>query len=163
LEQQITDHYPSTNKNYPGMLMSVKDPRWRFVLHMNWRAQTLPLLLNGLPTKATLQATPNSPPEDHFYNLPQPPADKVLAMNPYGQIVRGTYKTPTFLLHGTADDLIPWGQSVETVRALQRNGITADVAILKDVIHLFDTFGGGGPEGDAAIRRGYEFLLRHAL
>ena len=143
------------------MLMSLKDLRWRFILHMNWKAQTLPLLLNGLPTKN--KATNSGKDAKSWSHMEIPDRERVQSISPYAQIVAGNYRTPTFMIHGTADDMIPWQQSRKTTDALARQGVAAGMYLLDGAEHLFDTFGtdrlGGG---DEAIRAGYEWLFAHA-
>lgn len=135
--------------------MTIEDPRWRFVLHMNWQAQTLPVLLNGLPSKKQLAGgDPKS-----FESLPMPPLEKVLEISPHAQIVRGAYNTPTFLIHGTADELIPWEHSQLVVNALTSRGIPAGIYLLEGAAHLFDTFPPSSGYGQEAIQAGYEFLF----
>jgi acetyl esterase/lipase len=137
------------------MLMSLKDPRWRFVLHMNWRAQMLPLLINGLPSKSKLASPADA---KSFYNLPLPTQEQIASVSPYSQIVRNNYRTPTFLIHGTADDLIPWQQSQKVIDALKQRDVPAGIHLLDGVEHVFDTFSSKGFE---AIQEGYQFLFDH--
>ena len=143
------------------MLMSLEDKRWRFILHMNWKAQTLPLLLNGLPVKRKVANTGKEVKSWSHMEMPDP--ERVRAISPYAQIVEGNYRTPTFIIHGTADDMIPWQQSQKTIDALKRQGVAAGIYVLDGAEHLFDTFGtdrlGGG---DEAIRTGYEWLFANA-
>ena len=154
-DEPIASHYPKTNINYPGMLMSLEDPRWRFVLHMNWRAQHLPVLLNGLPSKRRLLTTGQSP--DSFYRMPMPSKERIQAISPMSQIVKGNYRTPTYLIHGTADDLIPWEHSQRVVDGLRERGVESGIEVLDGVEHLFDTFSDKGWE---EIQRAYRWLAR---
>lgn len=137
------------------MLMSLDDTRWRFVLHMNWRAQFLPILLNGLPSRSQLVAGERS--HKNYYNQPMPPKEEIISISPYSQILHGKYKTPTFLIHGTADDMIPWQQSQRVIDALQKRGVEADIAVLDGAVHLFDTFSDSGWD---EIQRGYAWLAK---
>lgn len=135
--------------------MSLDDARWRFVLHMNWRAQFLPMLLNRLPSKRQLEASEQSP--EDYYNQPIPPKEQIISISPYSQILREKYKTPTFLIHGTADDMVPWQHSQRVIDALQERGVEADIAVLDGVEHLFDTF---SDKGWDEIQRGYAWLAQ---
>ncbi|KAL8818063.1 MAG: hypothetical protein Q9223_003231 [Gallowayella weberi] len=137
---QIASYYPSTNTNHPGMLMSLADPRWRFILHMNWKAQTTSFLLS--------HTNSNAPPS----------TSAVASISPLAQIRRGTYRTPTFLIHGRPDDMIPWEQSQRTVDALKAKGVEAQLEIVEGGKHLFDTFPERGVEFEGQVRRGYEWL-----
>ena len=138
--------------------MSLTDRRWRFILHMNWKSQTLPILLNGLPNKKRLSRADAQP----YYNQKIPSQEEIASISPYAQIVRGNYRTPTYLIHGTADDMIPWQQSQKVYDALIRHGVPAGMYRLEGAEHLFDTFGtdrlGGGWE---AIQAGFAFLFVH--
>ncbi|GAB1316607.1 S-adenosyl-L-methionine-dependent N-methyltransferase [Madurella fahalii] len=147
---------PITAYNLPasGMWMSTTDPRSRIVLHMNWKGQALPTLLGGLPSKKA------APAGFDWKNRPQPDPAQIAAVSPYAQIVAGTYKTPTFMIHGTADDLIPWQHTQKVKDALDANGVPAGVAIVEEAVHLFDLF----PNQDAryweAVLKGYDFLFK---
>lgn len=85
------------------------DPRCRIVLHMNWKAQTLPVILSGLPCEARVVG--NEMEITNWTALPQPPLVEIVHCSALAQVKRENYKTPTFLVHGTADELIPWQQS----------------------------------------------------
>ena len=137
--------------------MSLEDPRWRFVLHMNWKAQSLPVLVNGLPSKAQLGARDPRP----LYEMPQPSAAAVAAISPRAQVERGPYATPTFLIHGTADDLIPWQQSQRTHESLARKGVDCGIAVVEGADHLFDLFGKMDETGRQGLKAGYDFLFKY--
>lgn len=139
---QIASYYPPTNTNHPGMLMSLADPRWRFVLHMNWKANTTAFLLGGVGND----------------NNNEPSASAIASISPMAQIRRGTYRTPTFLIHGRPDDMIPWEQSQRTVDALRAKGVEARLEVVEGARHLFDTFPERGVEFETQVRMGYEWL-----
>lgn len=142
--------------------MSPTDPRSRIVLHMNWTGQMLPVILNGLPTRAQANSQ-NEDDGDHHYHhykhMPQPSADRVAAISPCAQIRAGNYATPTFLVHGTRDDLIPWQQARTTYEALVAAGVPAGLEIVEGVEHLFDLYRSRGKEWDVVLK-GYEFLFQ---
>ena len=135
--------------------MLPSDPRSRIVLHMNWTGQSLPILLNGLPSQSS--ATEEDP--TAWQNLPQPDPEQVAAISPYAQVSRGRYKTPTFIIHGTEDDLIPWQQTQRFYEKLVEQGVRAEVRILQGVPHLFDLRPRVTGEAEKAIEDGYKFLL----
>ena len=143
---QLCHYYPPTNTNHPGKLMSLSDPRWPFVLHMNWRAQTLPFLLHG-PSSSS----PSTP-------APQPTQSQIRSISPFAQIRSGAYRTPTFLIHGRPDDLIPWQQSARTIEALRDSGVEAGIEVVEGARHLFDTFPEIGVDFEPAVERGYRWL-----
>ncbi|KAJ5825721.1 hypothetical protein N7474_002859 [Penicillium riverlandense] len=160
-EHPITGYNVPAHKGATGGWMSLSDPRSRIALHMNWKGQALPVLLNGLPSKKGLLDAGDSASTTNWLDLPQPSMDRVRAVSPYAQIVKGNYRVPTFLIHGMRDDLIPWEQSVRTTNALASQGVEAGVAIVEDAVHLFDLY--RDPEGKYwdAVLEGYEFLLKH--
>ncbi|KAL8702333.1 MAG: hypothetical protein Q9224_000035 [Gallowayella concinna] len=87
-----------------------------------------------------------------------PSSSAVASISPLAQFRRGTYRTPTFLIHGRPDDMIPWEQSQRTVDALQAKGIEGQLEIVEGARHLFDTFPERGVEFDGQVRKGYEWL-----
>ena len=153
----ITGYNVDPKKCAAGGWMSLSDPRSRIVLHMNWTGQALPVLINGLPSKNTI--SPDTNPKQ-WLNLPQPPNQKDVAISPYAQIVRGNYKTPTYLIHGTKDDLIPWQQMQRTYDALVGAGVPAGLEIVDDAVHLFDLYRDRDGRYWQTVLKGYEFLFR---
>ena len=138
--------------------MSPTDPRSQLVLHMNWKGQTLPILLGGLPSKNKLAAGADTDPKK-WSSLDQPSHDKIVAASPLAQILRNNYRTPTFLVHGTADDLIPWQQTQRVHDALVSKGVPAEVLIREGAVHLFDLYRDQDGTAWEAVRKGYEFLF----
>lgn len=147
---------PRSHKPVDGWI-SAADPRSRIALHMNWTGQTLPVLLGGLPSKKQVEKDRTA--AEQWKNISQPGNDQVIKISPYAQIQRGTYRTPTFLIHGKKDDLIPWQQSERVSRALACEGVASEVRILDDAIHLFDLYDTPDGKGWKAIVEGYEFLF----
>ncbi len=154
---------PSTTTAYdipPSLMaasgwMAPQDPRSQLVLHMNWKGQTLPVLFRSLPTRDSV------PPGKvkGYQELPQPPVDDIVRASPYAQIVRGNYRSPTHIVFGTDDDLIPWQQAQNTVDAMREAGIDTGFTLMKGEPHLFDLF--RDPDGArwAAIQPAYKFLF----
>ncbi|KAF2972671.1 hypothetical protein GQX73_g957 [Xylaria multiplex] len=136
------------------------DPRCRIVLHINWKAQTLPVIIGGLPSRK--KASQSSDIKD-WNALPQPRVDEIVAVSPLAQIRRGNYRTPTFLIHGTADDLIPWQQSHGTYKAMVESNIRAKLALVEDAPHICDLSSDPDSEGWKAAIRGYEFLSSYVF
>lgn len=118
---------------------------------MNWKGQALPVLLNGLPSKAKAD-------NKTWEALPQPSTSQIVSISPYSQIVCGNYHTPTFLIHGSKDDLIPWEQTKQTHDTLAGRGVKSECLILEDAVHLFDLLDDPTGKGWEAILEGYKFL-----
>ncbi|RDW93187.1 non-reducing polyketide synthase spyA [Aspergillus mulundensis] len=165
----VQDH-PITAYNIPaqkrvdgpaGGWMSLSDARSRIALHMNWRGQALPVLLNGLPSKNKLSSENMEYDAQDWLSLPQPDLERVRAVSPYAQIKSGNYSVPTFLIHGAKDDLVPWKQAQKAADALAAQGVPNGIEIIESAVHLFDLF--RDPEGKykGAIMRGLQFLVEH--
>jgi acyl transferase domain-containing protein/acetyl esterase/lipase/acyl carrier protein/ubiquinone/menaquinone biosynthesis C-methylase UbiE len=138
------------------------DPRCRIVLHINWKAQTLPVIINGLPSRAKADAETTAGTD--WNAAPQPTVERIRAVSPRAHISRGSYASvPTFLIHGTADDLIPWHQSRGTYDALVARGVPAGLALIEGAPHICDLSSDPESEGWKAALRGYEFLASFAL
>ncbi len=92
-----------------------------------------------------------------------PKLEDIQAVSPYAQIVQGSYRTPTFMVHGDRDDLIPWQQTQDTIEALQKQGVEAGFAVPSDAGHAFDLWSGEDPKGTgwAAMIEGYDFICRY--
>lgn len=133
--------------------MSPTDPRSRIVLHMNWTGQMLPVILNGLPTRA------GADPSVDYRHMPQPGADRIAAISPCAQIRAGNYATPTYIVHGTRDDLIPWQQARTTYEALVARGVPAGLDVVEGAEHLFDLYRSRAKDWEVVLR-GYEFLFQ---
>ena len=123
---------------------------------MNWKGQSLPILING--SRRT-----GSPTSKGVTEPPTPSIEQIRGVSPRAQIRAGSYKTPTFLIHGTRDDLVPWQQSQRTYEALLEKGVPAELVILEDALHLFDMYPGSKRNADAkkAVIDGFSFLSAH--
>ena len=145
--------------------MSLQDPRWRIVIHYNWKAQLVPVLVRGLPTKTQSTTDPNLSQTDNWEALPMPSTGEIQAASPYAQVVRGRYRTPTFIVHGDQDDLIPWQQSQQTIAALNAQGVENGIAVPRDAGQAFDLWTEEDPRGTgwAAVEQGYDFICRLSL
>src|SRR5438046_2833920 len=71
---QILNYNP---KNAKGGWMNFDDARSRILLHMNWKGQTLPILLGSLPMQSESDPCPST---QSLLNLPQPDAQQVAAI-----------------------------------------------------------------------------------
>lgn len=125
---------------------------------MKQKAQTLPILVNGLAPSSNMSATEVA----SFHGLPAPQAEEIAKTSPLAQIQKGQYQTPTFLIHGTADDMIPSTQSQRTYEALKAAGVDAEIALIEGAPHLFDAEPRDSEDWKAIVREGFAFLSRHA-
>nr|A0A0B5KU17.1 RecName: Full=Non-reducing polyketide synthase mapC'; AltName: Full=Mycophenolic acid biosynthesis cluster protein C' [Penicillium brevicompactum]AJG44381.1 MpaC' [Penicillium brevicompactum] len=152
----IAGYNPALKERPLGGWMSTRDPRSRIALHMNWTGQTLPVLLKACTIKGN---TEKCSPDD----LSRPTEEDIQAVSPNYQIRVGRYNTPTFLIHGTSDDLVPCAQTESTHGALTASGVEAELRVVQEAAHLFDLYPAShaGQEAKAAVAEGYEFLRTH--
>jgi acetyl esterase/lipase len=150
----ITAYNPPAASRAAGGWMTKSDARSRIVLHMNWYGQTLPILVHGLKDKTNARYGP--------LRLPRPSITEIQAISPLAQIRKGTYRTPTFLVHPTNDDLIPCKQAQRTADELRRQGVESELRVVKDAVHLFDLYPryDANEEATRAVTDGYAFLSR---
>ncbi|OQE09457.1 hypothetical protein PENVUL_c006G02806 [Penicillium vulpinum] len=150
----ITAYNPPKSKRPLGGWMAPSDDRSLIALHMNWKGHAMRILLNGLSRHSGVKSSDE---------LPEPTQVQIQAVSPLAQIRRGTYTTPTFIIHGTEDDLIPWEQAVRTFEALRQRNIITGLRILDGAKHLFDLYPSykDNLQAAKAVQDGYEFLRRH--
>jgi len=133
------------------------DPRIRLILHINWKAQTLPVIIGGLPSKTSLSSSGRSIKE--IMNQRQPAKEKLQECSPRAHIRKGEYRTPTFFIHGTDDELIPWQMTEGTFEALKESGVVTGVEFVSGAGHICDLSSEPNSEGWKATAKGYEFLF----
>jgi acetyl esterase/lipase len=144
-----------TNVSISDGWMALGDARSMIPLHMNWHGQALHVLLHGMKA---IQAQSRG---ENLSSL-ELTDSQIAAISPLAQVRRGNYRTPTYLIHGTGDDLIPWQQSQRTVDALVDVGVEAQVDVVEGAPHLFDVFHAKRDRRyEGVVRAGVEFLRRH--
>ncbi|KAI9370219.1 hypothetical protein BJX61DRAFT_549115 [Aspergillus egyptiacus] len=175
----IVAYNPAAASRPLGGWMAPSDARSRLALWMNWTGRTVHVLLNGLsggkplPNSTANHTNNTDTNDDNTHNTHDrqngatdnenpPPLPQIQSISPLAQIRTGAYRTPTFLIHGTEDDLIPVDQAVRTHNALRERGVTSEARILEGAVHLFDLFRGFEHDVEAgrAVRDGYDFLKR---
>ncbi|KUI69905.1 Conidial yellow pigment biosynthesis polyketide synthase [Cytospora mali] len=161
-DRPIAAYNPPADRRALGGWMSTADPRSRIALHMNWTGRYLRILLNGLSPagKDNCQHSAASDPTDSILD---PSREQIQAVSPLAHIRQGKYRVPTFIVHGTKDDLIPWQQAVRTYDALREQGVPAEIRILDGAVHLFDLYKSYESDASAkkAVSEGYEMLTRY--
>lgn len=153
-DQPFTAHKVPRDQGAVAGWMTLKDPRSRIALHMNWRGQSLPTLLDGLPCGSTVD-----PAEARRYlSRPQPSPERIREVSPFAQVALGTYQTPTFFVHGTLDDLVPCDHTEKISAALAARGIATGLSIIEGAHHYFDLYPETEKRYRDAVARGYDFL-----
>ncbi|KAL8721637.1 MAG: hypothetical protein Q9225_001726 [Loekoesia sp. 1 TL-2023] len=132
----------------PSDMEALGDPRSELVLSLFKEGNGLNLFLNGLSEEGDLQA----PIEQ----------TKIDAINPIAQVRNGKYQVPTFLIHGTDDEVVPYGMSVAFHEVLEERGIDSGVLLVDGAKHIHDLDCEPGSEmWDRGVDPGYDFLLKH--
>lgn len=155
---QILEYTPITQKKATGLSLTLKDDRARLILHMNWAAQSVAVLIHGLPPKSAVTTT-----DTNWASLPQAAVEDVRRCSPYWHIKYGEYTTPTFMVHGNADDWIPYQMTERTIAALRSRGVPCGVLVPDQCGHAFDLFPAEDPLGVGweSIDAAYDFACKH--
>ena len=132
-------------------------PYCRIVLHINWKTQTLPVIISGLSSKKKSSGLSVK----NWNALPQPTLEEIISCRPVIQIVCGNYQTPTFIIHGTNNDLILWEQSQGTFNALLSMGVEASLVLVEGALYICNLSSNPALEGWKAVLKGYEFLSNY--
>lgn len=74
----------------------------------------------------------------------------------------GDYNTPTMLVHGTRDEVAPFGTAAAFVKALRERGVDCGFLALPDGRHLHDMrLKPGTAEWEEQVAPAYEFFLKY--
>lgn len=151
LTVQITSYTTSphaTDSSHLGWLRP-GDPRSELVLSLFKEGNGLPLLLNGI-----------RPANNNTWSA-APPARLIRAISPAAHLRNGTYTTPTFLIHGTEDEIVPFHTALKFVEEMRQKAVKAGLAEVKGARHIHDL---NLKEGDngwwEGVGVGYDFLFR---
>ncbi|XDG08964.1 hypothetical protein ABKA04_008579 [Annulohypoxylon sp. FPYF3050] len=154
-DKPILEYSLMSDEKDAALFLTPKDDRARLILHMNWKAQTVQLLIRGLPHKSRVATDDLT----DWKALPFPPVEKVRECNPYWHILQGTYRTPTFMVHGDDDDWLPHQMSEKSIAALRQRSVPCGIRIAKQCGHGFDLWPKEDKVGDgwSAIETAYDF------
>ena len=110
----------------------------------------LPLLLNGLPDTTT--------PPSEWFSRPSPA--QAASISPLAQIRQGAYDTPTFIIHGTGDQIAPFAGAESFVVELRERGIRHGFLPLEGLDHIHDLrLRPESEEWNTQVGPGYQFLF----
>ncbi|KAI1332612.1 BcPKS16, polyketide synthase [Xylariaceae sp. FL0255] len=145
-ETAITTH----GEDERGMMGS-NDPRNALVRSLFQQGHGLSLLLNDLRAS-----------NDDYAKFLQSPPDpsRIAAISPLARLKSGSYDTPTYIVHGTQDERVPFATAVEFVRTSREEGIDCGFLAVPGVRHLHDlSLVSGTSEWEAQVAPAYRFVL----
>ncbi|GME26007.1 BcPKS16, polyketide synthase [Neofusicoccum parvum] len=122
------------------------DPRSELVLSLFKEGNGLPILLTGLSADS----------------LTMPPSPSLVAsISPLAHVRGGTYRVPTYLIHGTRDEIVPFPTATEFTEALRARSVDCGLLRVEGARHIHDLKLRPGMEAwRREVEPGYEFLFR---
>ncbi|ESZ91464.1 BcPKS16, polyketide synthase [Sclerotinia borealis F-4128] len=121
------------------------DPRSELVLSLFKEGNGLSLMLNGIS-------------DDDWRRKPDP--ERVAAINPMAQLRSGKYTTPTFLIHGENDEIVPYYTAKNFATALREHGVRCGFLGVPGVKHIHDlSLRPGMEQWKQSVEPGYNFLF----
>ncbi|KAI1840571.1 hypothetical protein JX266_013235 [Neoarthrinium moseri] len=133
------------------------DPRSELVLALFKEGIGLRLLLNGLP--AEIIKNHSSGAEDWAVLAPPSP-ERVASISPLAQVLGGNYRCPTFLVHGTADEVAPFSGAEVFAAALAEHGVSHGFLAVPGAAHIHDLqLRPGTQKWEEQVEPGYKFLF----
>lgn len=139
---------PSKNAALGGLVPG--DPRSELVFATFHSQKMAQIMLRGFGT-----CNGDEDSESHFA------LSQISKISPLAQIRAGKYGVPTFILHGSEDDVVPAGQSVDFESALRAQGVPSGVLILSGKRHLFDLYlKPGTEEWERCVLPGFDFVAK---
>ncbi|PWY75480.1 ketoacyl-synt-domain-containing protein [Aspergillus heteromorphus CBS 117.55] len=142
----ITTHAPNTTDTTSLGWLQPGDPRSELVLALIKEENGMGLLINGIPTEGE--------------QIPAPDLNRAAAISPLAQLRAGNYRTPTFLIIGEEDEVVPFNTAVEFVATLKDHGIECGLLAIPGARHIHDLSLMPGSEGwEEGVAPGYRFLL----
>ena len=125
--------------------MHPADPRSQLVFHTFNSLSAVSIFTDGFRASGQYSA---------------PSAESVTAISPLAQVRKGTYKVPTFVVHGDEDEIVPVGMSAEFVQMLREKGVRSELLVVPGKGHIFDLFCRPGRDGwETDVVPGYQFLV----
>lgn len=90
----------------------------------------------------------------------QPSWEDVSRICPAFHVKTGTYKTPTFIIHGDEDEIALYASAVQLHEEMKRQGVSTGFLSVKGGRHIHDlTVRPGSSKWDTEVGPGYEFLF----
>ncbi|KAI0141207.1 BcPKS16, polyketide synthase [Xylariaceae sp. FL1272] len=90
-----------------------------------------------------------------------PSRARVAAISPLAQVKRGTYTTPTYLVHGVRDDVVPYSSSLTFVMEMRARNLDCGILTVQGAGHIHDLdLKPGTIEWENEIAPAFEFLFK---
>ena len=90
----------------------------------------------------------------------KPDPDRIAAISPLAQLRAGKYNTPTFLIHGTKDEVVPYHMAEKFAEALKSHRVRSGLLTVEGVRHIHDLQLEPGTERwRREVAPGYDFLF----
>ena len=129
-------------------LVKSGDPRSELVVSIFEEGIGLPMLLNGLSTKA----------ENDWRDTPS--VSRITTISPLAQLRQGKYKVPTYIVHSTNDEIVPVAGADRFISMLREQGVKHGFLKLHGSQHLHDLkLRPGMNEWEEQVAPGYRFLF----
>ncbi|KAF7889246.1 hypothetical protein EAF00_009546 [Botryotinia globosa] len=121
------------------------DPRSELVLSLFKEGNGLSIMLNGI--------------SDHDW-CRKPDRERVAFISPMAQLRSGIYTTPTFLIHGEDDEIVPFHTAKKFVAALKEHGVQSGFLGVSCAKHIHDlNLRPGTEQWRQGVEPGYAFLF----
>ncbi|KAL6155028.1 Type I Iterative PKS [Exserohilum turcicum] len=143
-KRPITSYGAMTDSSEMGWIKP-GDPRSELIFAILKEGIGLRVWLNGLSHEALAQ---------------NPDPALVRAISPMAHVRDGSYDVPTFIIHGTDDEIVPFETAEVFIRELENFGVECGLLKLSGVKHIHDLHLKPGSEAwDKQVEPGYRFLL----
>lgn len=115
----------------------------------------MPVLLNGLSEFRS---------HGKLADLLAPPSPSTIrSISPLARVIQGEYDVPTFIVHGTEDEVAPFAAAKRfvDVQRLRNPAIACEFLAVPGAKHLFDLgLKDGSRDWDRLVAPGYQFLSK---
>ncbi|KAI1163974.1 BcPKS16, polyketide synthase [Nemania serpens] len=139
-----------------GWLMKANDPRSALVVSLFQSGHGLSLLLNNV-----MEASRDDDAESATSWRAPPAPERVATICPLAHLRAGLYKTPTFIVHGTQDERVPFRSTVDFVNAARERDVECGLLAVPGARHLHDiNLVPGTALWEAQVAPAYQFILR---
>ncbi|KAH7303835.1 BcPKS16, polyketide synthase [Stachybotrys elegans] len=148
-QQVVTNHESGSNPLDTSDFGWVKpgDPRSELLLSFWYEGHGLAMILNGFSSGKNWHRKPSTA--------------RVAAISPLSQVRRGNMTTPTFLVHSTHDQIVPYHSALSFVEEMRRQSVECGLLTVDGAKHIHDLeLKPGTLVWEAEVAPAYEFLFK---